>query len=78
MMNDANHSPFARRFRLAGASLVLGLLIQALTLQWNHPLAFTIFLGPGFFFVGVGAAIFLWAVFEQSQIGWDRFNREGS
>lgn len=78
MTDSDGKNPFPRRLRLAGASLVLGLVIQALTLGWNHPLAFTIFLGPGLLFVGIGALIFLWAVFEQSQIGWGRFDEESS
>lgn len=77
-MNNPSRIPFVRRLRWAAASLIVGLIIQTLTLGWNHPLAFTLFLGPGFFFVGLGAAIFLWAVFEQSQTGWNRFDEGAS
>jgi hypothetical protein len=58
--------------------LIVGLLVQTLTLGWTHPLAFAIFIGPGFLFVGLGAAIFLWAVFQQSQVGWNRLDEGGS
>ena len=34
-----------RRLRIAGALIFLGLLIEALTLQWNSPMTFLVFLG---------------------------------
>jgi hypothetical protein len=78
MTGRLNRSPFSRRLRWAGLFLVSGLLIQALTLGWAHPLAFTVFIGPGFLLVGIGAAVFLWAVFEQSQVGWNQLDDEST
>lgn len=78
MSDTHKKNPFPDRLRWAGVFLVVGLFIQALTLGWAHPLAFTIFLGPGILLVGIGAAVFLWAVFEQSQIGWNSLDGEGS
>lgn len=78
MTKTAPENVFKRRLRWAGICLILGLLIEIGSLGWSHPLAFTLFLGPGIGLVVLGAAIFLWAVFQQSQVGWNRFDRETS
>ena len=36
-----------RRLRLAGVLIIAGILVQGLTLVWNHPLSFLAFLGIG-------------------------------
>lgn len=72
MTQEARDTVFGRRLFLAGVLLIAGLLVQTVTLGWNHPLAFTLFLGPGILLVAGGLAVFLWAVFQQSQVGWDR------
>jgi hypothetical protein len=57
-MSD-NEPKMDRRLRLAGILLVLGLAIDALSLLWNHPLAFLGFMFVGGLFVFLGIAFYL-------------------
>ena len=57
-MND-NEPKTDRRLRLAGILLVLGLVIDALSILWNHPLAFLGFMFVGGLFVFLGIAVYL-------------------
>ena len=43
----------------AGVLVVWGLLVQAFTLPWAHPIGFTIFLTLGATFVAVGVLLYL-------------------
>lgn len=56
-----------RRLRLAGLLIVAGILIQGLTLVWNHPLSFIAFLGIGGLAVFAGIAIYLFALVSPRQ-----------
>lgn len=47
------------RLRLAGVLIVVGLLAQALTLFWNHPLSFVAYLVIGGFLVAIGIVVYL-------------------
>jgi hypothetical protein len=51
-----------RRIRWAGILIVLGLLLQMLTLLWTHPLAFMCFLMIGCPLVAVGMLLFLYSL----------------
>lgn len=51
-----------RRLRLAGLFIIVGVLVQALSLFWNHPLSFMAFLGIGGLAVFVGIVIYLVAL----------------
>jgi hypothetical protein len=46
---------------VSGILVILGLLIEAFTLVWNHPLAFSLclFVGGGFLLTGI--IVFLYA-----------------
>jgi heme A synthase len=57
-MSD-NKLKMERRLRIAGVLLVLGLGIDALSLLWNHPLAFLGFMFVGGLFVFLGIAVYL-------------------
>ena len=50
-----NEPKMDRRLRLAGILVVLGLVIDALSLLWNHALAFlgSMFVGGLFVFLGI-------------------------
>jgi len=37
----------SKRLRASGTLIILGLLVEALSLIWNHPLSFVVFLGLG-------------------------------
>jgi hypothetical protein len=49
----------APRLRIAGALIFFGLLIEALTLEWNNPIAFLVFLGIGGLLIGLGIVFYL-------------------
>lgn len=57
-MTDADPR-LARRLRLAGLLLGLGLLIEAATLFWPHPTAFLVFLLLGGVLVAAGILLYL-------------------
>lgn len=48
-----------RRLRLSGILLVIGLVVDGLSLLWNHPLAFLGFMFVGGLFVFLGIAVYL-------------------
>jgi ABC-type xylose transport system permease subunit len=50
------------KLRLSGGLIALGLLIQALSLLWNHPLSFVAFVTLGGTFVGIGILLYLLTV----------------
>jgi hypothetical protein len=47
------------RLRLAGVLIVVGLLTQALTLLWNHPLSFVAYMVIGGLSVAIGIVVYL-------------------
>lgn len=51
-----------RRIRWSGILIVLGLLLQMLTLLWTHPLAFMCFLMIGCPLVAAGMLLFLYSL----------------
>jgi hypothetical protein len=51
-----------RRIRWSGMLIVLGLLLQMLTLLWTHPLAFMCFLMLGCPLVVAGMLLFLYSL----------------
>ena len=60
-MTDADPR-LARRLRLAGLLLSLGLLIEAATLLWQHPTAFLAFLLLGGVLVAAGVLVYLFTI----------------
>ena len=60
-MTDADPR-LARRLRLAGLLLGLGLLIEAATLFWPHPTAFLVFLFLGGALVAAGVLLYLFSI----------------
>lgn len=55
-------SSIERRIRWSGSLIVIGLLLQMLTLRWTHPLAFMCFLLIGCPLVGGGILLFLYSL----------------
>lgn len=56
-------APHVRRnLGRAGALVILGLLVEALTLFWSHPTAFLFFAGIGVGLVVLGIILYLWTV----------------
>ena len=51
-----------RNIRWSGRLIVLGLVVQMLSLLWTHPLAFVCFLMVGCPLVGAGILFFLYSL----------------
>jgi hypothetical protein len=51
-----------RRIRWSGILIVVGLVVQILTLPWTHPLAFMCFLLVGCPLVGAGILVYLYSL----------------
>jgi hypothetical protein len=51
-----------KRLRLAGMLIVIGVLVEGLSLAWNHPLSFLAFVGIGGLAMAVGVAVYLLAL----------------
>ena len=56
----ANEPLNARGLRLSGILVILGLLVEAMTLIWNHPISFSLFLFVGGGFLLSGIIVFLY------------------
>jgi hypothetical protein len=56
-----------KRLRLSGALIILGLLIELVTLRWSHPTAFLLFLMAGGLFMFVGIVMYLLTLVSASQ-----------
>jgi hypothetical protein len=60
MQSHAN--PIHSRLRLSGAFIILGLIVQALSLLWNHPLSFIAFITIGGLLLAIGIVLYLLTV----------------
>lgn len=61
-MTTAEPTPLPRRFRLAGALLACGLIVEITTLIWSHPTAFLAFAFLGATLAGAGVLVYLYAL----------------
>ncbi|MGC2331176.1 MAG: hypothetical protein WA581_06970 [Candidatus Acidiferrales bacterium] len=48
-----------RLLRISGALIVLGLLVEIVSLLWFHPLAFVLFAFLGVVLIGLGIVVYL-------------------
>jgi len=60
MQTQAN--PIYAKLRFSGALIILGLMVQALSLLWNHPLSFIAFVILGGLLQVIGIALYLLTV----------------
>jgi hypothetical protein len=58
-MSSAPDRFIVKRLRLSGTLIILGLLIEGISLAWNHPLSFIAFVGLGGLAIFLGVVIFL-------------------
>lgn len=58
-------SPLHRNLKFAGCLIILGLLVEAMTLYWSRPLSFLGFMLIGGFLVAVGIALYLLSVLNE-------------
>jgi small-conductance mechanosensitive channel len=57
----------SKRLRLGGMFIIAGVLVQGLSLAWNHPLSFLAFLGIGGLAVFIGMVVYLAALVSPRQ-----------
>jgi predicted membrane channel-forming protein YqfA (hemolysin III family) len=60
MQNQSD--PIHSKLRLAGTFIILSLVIQVLSLLWNHPLSFIAFVTLGGLFLAIGIVLYLLTV----------------
>jgi uncharacterized membrane protein YccC len=58
MMNSQNQL-LGKRLRLAGGLIISGLVVQAVSLFWNHPLSFIVFISVGTLLLAAGIVTYL-------------------
>ena len=63
---ETNSLKMTARLRIAGVLVFAGLLVEALTLTWNNPIAFVVFLGLGGLLMGLGILFYLLSLVSQS------------
>lgn len=54
--------PISKKLRTAGILIILGLLVEAVSLIWNHPLSFVAFMGISGLLFAVGIVVYLLAL----------------
>jgi hypothetical protein len=54
--------PIERRLQLAGSFLLLGLLIEAISVAWTRPIAFVVFVAFGGVFFALGIFLYLYSL----------------
>jgi len=52
----------SRRLRLSGILIIVGQVVEGLSLIWNHPLSFVAFLGLGGLLLAAGIVLYLWTL----------------
>jgi hypothetical protein len=56
----------SKRLRIASWFLISGLGVEALSLLWNHPLAFVAFIVPGGVLILAGLGLYVWALLSRA------------
>ncbi len=59
---NSNETGINRRLRISGILLILGLLVEAGSLLWHHPLSFLSFIFVGGFLLGAGVVFYLYSL----------------
>jgi hypothetical protein len=58
-MTQIQEEFISKRVRIAGVLILLGLLVEGLSLMWNHPLSFIAFLAVGGLLLAAGVVVYL-------------------
>jgi len=66
---NVNELKMTKRLRVSGCILLLGLLVEAFSLFWNHPLAFIAFATLGMFLILGGVALYLFSLLGYTSPG---------
>jgi hypothetical protein len=56
-----------KRLRIAGILIAIGLIVEAFSLIWNHPLSFVAFVGIGGLLLFLGIVLYLTALVSPRQ-----------
>lgn len=56
-----------KRLRVSGILIILGLVIEIITLRWSHPTAFLFFLVFGGMLMAVGILLYLYSLVTDNQ-----------
>ena len=51
-----------KKLRISGILIIIGLMVEAISMGWNSPLSFIAFLCIGGFFLAIGILLYLWAL----------------
>ena len=52
----------AKRIRISGTLILLGLGVEVITLLWSNPTAFIVYVGVGGLFLALGMAAYLFSL----------------
>jgi hypothetical protein len=58
-MTQIQEEFITKRVRIAGVLILMGLVVESLSLMWNHPLSFIAFLGVGGLLLAAGIVVYL-------------------
>jgi polyferredoxin len=58
-MTQIQEEFITKRVRIAGVLILLGLVVESLSLMWNHPLSFIAFLAVGGLLLAAGVVVYL-------------------
>lgn len=58
-MTQIQEEFITKRVRIAGGLVLLGLVVESLSLMWNHPLSFVAFIAVGGLLLGAGIVVYL-------------------
>ncbi len=58
-MTQTQEEFITKKVRIAGVLILLGLVVESLSLMWNHPLSFIAFLSVGGLLLGAGIVVYL-------------------
>lgn len=56
------HPKVARRIRISGVLMLLGMMIEVISLLWSNPTAFLVFASAGFFCFALGLFFYLFSL----------------
>ena len=66
-VRELRRGGLAGRLRAAGVLIAAGLGVELVTLLWNHPVSFFLFLVPGAILVGAGMLLYLWSIVTRGE-----------
>jgi|GEM_PF-646421 len=60
-MNSSN-SKLEKRLRISGVLVIIGLVVELISLRWPHPTSFLLFVIVGGLFMGAGMVLYLFSL----------------